>query len=53
MLYLLCIAAEAAAPTGDSLLLNFSIPAKTIYKSQNVSSVIIPVREPAPIKPQK
>lgn len=37
------LAAEAAAPSGDNLLLNFSIPAKTIYKNQNVSSVIIPV----------
>lgn len=52
MLYFLCVAAEAAAPSGDSLLLNFSIPAKTIYKGQNVSSVIIPVSEPAPSQPQ-
>lgn len=43
--HVITAAAEAPAEaTGDNLLLNFSIPAKTIYKNQNVASVIIPVR---------
>jgi hypothetical protein len=37
-------AAEEAA-SGDSLILNFSVPAQSIYRNKAVASVTIPVRK--------
>lgn len=36
-------AAEEAVPSGDALILNFSVPSKSIYRNKAVASVTIPV----------
>ena len=43
-------AEAAAAANGDALILNFSVPAKSIYRNKSVASVTIPV---SIFKPQK
>ena len=38
------IAAAADPAAGDNLILNFSLPAASIYRNKPVASVVIPVR---------